>query len=152
MPVELTSRALGKDPLDGKVEKILGVGTRKLLSDDPAAPRGGEVLEVIISVEEPKTELQKKAFDGLRPGLRMDADVTLEKADNVIVAKTSFVPQENGKDYVLRLDRPNGTATAADLPKIRNVECGLRDESYVEIKHGLEADDVIVKPNPQNTR
>ena len=34
----------------------------------------------------------------------------------------------------------------------RNVECGLRDESYVEIKHGLEEGDVIVKPRPQSTR
>jgi multidrug resistance efflux pump len=152
MPVELTSRALGKEPLDGKVEKILGVGTRKLMADDPAAPRGGEVLEVIISVEEPKTDLKKKAFEGLRPGLRMEADVTLERADNVIVAKTSFVAQEKGQDYVLRLDHSNGSNSPTDLPKIRNVETGLRDESYVEIKHGLEEGDVIVKPKPQNTR
>jgi multidrug resistance efflux pump len=151
MQVELTSRALGKDALDGKVEKILGVGTRKLHADDPAAPRGGEVLEVIISIEEPKSDLKKKAYDALRPGLRMDADVTLEKADNVIVAKTSFVPQENGNEYVLRLDRPSANGTT-EQPKNRNVVCGLRDESFVEIKHGLEEGDVIVKPKPQNTR
>jgi multidrug resistance efflux pump len=150
MHVDLSSRALGKETLDGKIEKILGVGSRKLTNDDPAAPKGGEVAEMIITLDEPKSDLKKQAFAVLRPGLRMDADVTLDKRDNVIIAPKAFVSQTDGKEYVLGLERKAGP-NSSDTITVHYVTTGMRDEQYVEIRQGLSEGDVIVKPRTQNS-
>lgn len=150
MHVDLSSRALGKESLDGKIEKILGVGSRKLANDDPAAPKGGEVAEMIITLDEPKSDLKKQAFAVLRPGLRMDADVTLDKRDNVIIAPKAFISQTDGKEYVLGLERKAGP-NSSDSITVHYVTTGMRDEQYVEIRQGLSEGDVIVKPRTANT-
>ncbi len=149
MHVDLSSRALGKETLDGKIDKILGVGTRKLTNDDPAAVKGGEVAEVIITLDEPKSDLKKAAFAVLRPGLRMDSDVTLDKRDNVIIAPKAFISQKDGKEYVQTLEGKAGP-NASDSIKQRDVTTGMRDEQYAEITKGLSEGDVIVKPKTIN--
>ncbi len=145
MKVTLSSKAL-KEPLDGTVEKVVGVGTRKIFADDPGAPKGGEVVEVLIKVDKPTGELKKQSYDLLLPGLRMDAAVGLERRDGVLRVPKGFVSND-GKEYVW----VKPSAAAADAVR-HNVKCGLRDESYVEISEGLSEGDVLVKPKPMNSR
>ena len=145
MPVTLSSRAF-KETLDGSVEKIVRVGTRSLSSEDPSAPKGGEVVEVLVSVEEPKGEVKKRAYDVLLPGLRADVDITLEKKDGVVRVPKSFVSSEKDEEFVW-LKR--GAASASEYVK-QHVKCGLRDEHYVEIAEGLAEGDMIAKPKPLN--
>ncbi|MFH0939417.1 MAG: HlyD family efflux transporter periplasmic adaptor subunit [Planctomycetota bacterium] len=145
MKVTLSSKAF-KETLDGKVERIVSVGTRKILIDDPSATKGGEVVEALISVEEPRSDLKKNAFATLLPGLRMDASITLERKENVLRIPKSFVAND-GKEYVLL---KNSAAGAEE--KKREVKCGLRDEQYVEIIHGLEEGNIITKPEPLHRR
>jgi multidrug efflux pump subunit AcrA (membrane-fusion protein) len=143
MKVVLSSKAF-KETLDGKVERIVSVGTRRIFIDDPAATKGGEVVEVLISVEEPKSDLKKNAFATLLPGLRMDALISLERKDKVLRIPKSFVTDEK---FVLVRSSP----TSSEGRK-REVKCGLRDEQYVEITEGLEEGDVIAKPEPMYRR
>jgi multidrug resistance efflux pump len=151
MHVELSSRALGKETLDGKIDKILGVGSRKLTNEDPAAPKGGEVAEMIITINEPTSDLKKQAYAVLRPGLRMDAEVTLDEVKNVIVAPKQYISQKDGKEYVMCLERKAGPGSAESTIR-RDVSTGMRDDLFVEIKNGLSEGDVIVKPKPMNSR
>ena len=151
MHVDLYSRALGKETLDGKIDRILGVGTRKLNNDDPAAAKGGEVAEMIITIDEPKSDLKKQAYAVLRPGLRMDCDVTLDKVENAIVAPKPYISQHDGKEYVLTMERKAGPGSAETIVS-RDVTTGMRDEQYVQIIQGLSEGDTIVKPKPINVR
>ena len=151
MHVELTSRALGKETLDGKIEKILGVGARKLTNEDPAAPKGGEVVEMIVTIDEPKSELKKQAYAVLRPGLRMDAEVTLDMIQNVIVAPKQYISQKDGKEYVTCQERKAGPGSAETVTT-GFVTTGMRDDLYVQIVNGLSEGDTIVKPKPINNR
>jgi multidrug resistance efflux pump len=142
MQVTLTSKAL-KETLEGKVEKIVGVGTRKIFLDDPGASRGGEVVEVLIRVKEPAGEFQKKAYELLLPGLRMEASVTLERLDNVLRIPKGYVSND-GKEYVwVKAASANGNAE----PQRRDVKCGLRDDQFIEIE-GLPEGERVVKPMP----
>ncbi|HYF52389.1 MAG TPA: HlyD family efflux transporter periplasmic adaptor subunit [Planctomycetota bacterium] len=143
MKVTLRSKAL-KEELDGTVEKIVGVGTRRIFQDDPGAPKGGEVVEVLIRVSEPTGDLKKHAFELLLPGLRMDAAVMLERRDNVLRVQKGYVSND-GKEYVWC--KP---PTGAGDPVRRDVKCGLRDEQFVEILEGLSEAEVVVKPRPKN--
>lgn len=157
MHVSISSRAIGKDNadrkdgLDGKVEKIIGVGTRKLSSDDPSAPKGGEVIEVIVTLDDkPASGLKQKAFDLLRLNMRVDVDVTIEKHDNVICVNKGFVSQKDGKDFVLKIEK--NEAGKDETPKVQFVKRGLSNEVYVEIIDGLHPGDKIMRPQPVNTR
>jgi multidrug resistance efflux pump len=156
MKVSLRSKAFkdpsggqAKEPLDGKVERIVSVGTRKVFADDPAATKGGEVVEVLISVDEPQNEgLKKEAYDVLLPGLRMDASITLERLDNVLCIYKSYVLNENNQEYVLKKLRDGDTSAPIKQP----VKCGLRDDVFVQVSQGLADGDIIVRPQLLQTR
>jgi multidrug efflux pump subunit AcrA (membrane-fusion protein) len=144
--VELKSKAF-KEPIPGRLEKLNGVGVRKLNNEDPSAPKGGEVLEVLVLIDEPQSALQKESYDLLFPGIRMEVAVTLEKRDNVLIIPKSYVMTENSEEFVLikTSAAPGSTETAR-----RKIKCGLRDEQNVEILANLTESDLIVKPKPAN--
>jgi multidrug resistance efflux pump len=144
--VELTSKAF-KEPMKGKVDKINGVGNRKLTNEDPSAPKGGQVLEVLVNIDDPQSALQKEMYDLMFPGLHVDVAVTLEKRDNVLIIPKSYVMTENGEEFVLVKSNP---APGSLETARRKIKCGLRDEQNVEILSNLTESDQIVKPKPAN--
>ncbi|HYG75096.1 MAG TPA: HlyD family efflux transporter periplasmic adaptor subunit [Planctomycetota bacterium] len=148
LPVIIKSRAI-KEPLDGKVIDIGRVGPRKLFSEDPNAPRGGEVVEIMILITEPKGDVKKESYNNLRPNMSCDAEIILERKENVLVVPKTYVSQEDGKEYVWRVD-PNPNAGTNQAPKKQFVKTGMRDEYYVEIINGLSEGDSIMKPLPEN--
>ena len=143
-------------PLTGKIEKILGVGSRKLLLDDPTAPKGGEVFEVLIAVEPPKTELKQKSYALLRQGLRVVVEAVLDERKDVLVIPKSYIkweeePGANGelvvRPFVWRL--VNGAPGKAERWPVK---CGSKDDLSQEIIEGLSKGDRIVKPQPNSGR
>lgn len=148
MQVVIRSRAL-KEPLDGKVIDLGRVGGRKLFSDDPNAPRGGEVVEAMIAIPEPKTGLKQESFKLLKPNMTVDAEIIVERKENVLVVPKTYVSQEDGKEYVLKLD-PNPASGANEAPKRIDVKSGMRDEYFVEVLSGLSEGDKIMKPRAAN--
>jgi multidrug efflux pump subunit AcrA (membrane-fusion protein) len=149
MPVTISGRALGQETLDGKVLEILGISTRKLFSDDPTASRGGDVVTVLIGVDEPKGEERKKVYHLLRLALPVDVEITVEQKDNVVRIPKSFVAQDDGKEYVWLIP-PAGPAGKTEAPRRQPVKTGLKDEHWVEIADGLADGDQIMKPQPVN--
>lgn len=150
LPVTLASRAFKAD-LDGKIERIVGVGTRKIWGDDPGAPKGGEIVEILIGFDEPTSELKKESFAVLMPGLRVDTVITLEERAHVICVPKTFVSHEGDKAYVLRFER-NSAPSTNDTPSRLEVKCGLFDEANIEITSGLLEGDKIMKPHAMNLR
>ncbi|MEI6232127.1 MAG: HlyD family efflux transporter periplasmic adaptor subunit [Planctomycetota bacterium] len=151
LKASIKSRAFGKAELSARVVEIGKAGTRKLLQDDPSQPRGGEVVEVIMEIDSPTDADKKPLFEMLRPGLRVEADIVLESRANVLCVPKSYLgtdPGENGVDkkYVMKVN-PNAKKQAA---KKQEVNCGIRDEYYVEILDGLNTDDLVVRPKAQN--
>jgi|GEM_PF-3195765 len=134
-----------KDSLEGKIERIGKVGPRTLFSDDKSEPTGGQVVQVIINITEPKDVKGKEIYNALRPDLRVDAWVTLEKRDDVIaIPKTYRSRLEDGVEYVWILDKSD--LKGEQTPRLQPVKCGLYDELNVEITEGLNVGDRITKP------
>ena len=149
MHVTFSSRAFKVDAdLDGVIERIVGVGTRKLFSEDPGSSRGGEVAEVLISLPEPKSDLKKQSFDVLLPGLQVETIVTIEQRENVVRVPSTYVSHDRDQAYVWRFD--TSLAGTNEAPRRRDVTCGLYDEANIEIVSGLADGDKIMKPKPIN--
>jgi multidrug efflux pump subunit AcrA (membrane-fusion protein) len=153
MSVIIRSRSFNKEELEGKVLKEKWrIGARKIATEDPAAPKGGEIVEVLIEVEEPKSEAKKKLYDEvLQIGLPVDTEVVFEERLNVLRVPKSYVAQENGNPYVLLLERDRASGKT-EAPRKRHVKCGLRDAQFVEIIEGLNDGDTIMKPKAKNER
>jgi len=148
MPVIIRTRAL-KEPLEGKVLDLGRVGMRKLFSDDPNAPRGGEVVEAVIALPEPKAGLKLESFKLLKPNMTVDAEIVVERKENVLVVPKTYVSQEDGHEYVQKLD-PNPASGANQAPKRSDVKTGMRDEYFVEVVSGLSEGDKVMKPRAAN--
>ncbi|MCY3021794.1 MAG: efflux RND transporter periplasmic adaptor subunit [Planctomycetota bacterium] len=151
MNVVISSRAFNKETLDGKVLELGRVGVRKITVEDPSASKGGEIVEALIAVEEPKSELKKEASKVLRVGLPVEIEITVERRDNVLTVPRSCVPQADGQEFVWLVER-NSKSGTNEAPKRRDVKCGMYDDHFVEILSGLTEGDRIVKPRPVNTR
>jgi HlyD family secretion protein len=147
LPVIVTSRALGREILDGRVLEIGRVGTRRLTLDDPSAPKGGDVVEVIIALDVPTDTSKKATYESLRPNVPAEVEVQLERRDRVLVIPRSYVSNVNGQEVVQLLPRTDGGKNEA--PVMHPVETGLKDETYVEIISGLKEGDRVMKPVAQ---
>lgn len=83
--------------------------------------------------------------DGLRPGMNVDAEIVLQQAENVITIPNGAV------------NRGNVVLVTADSPSAKNkidreapegyayveVETGVSDDSYIEIKSGITEKDTV---------
>lgn len=74
----------------------------------------------------------------IKPGMFAEILFDIEKRDNVLAIPSGAVQEDNGKKYVYVVE--NG------IVKKRDIEIGLDNGNYVEIKSGLkEKDKVVVK-------
>ena len=84
----------------------------------------------------------KLRFDNdgkIKLGMSGTAEVSLDKADNVLAVPVGAVSRRGGKSYVTLVDG-SGNETVAE------VETGVSSSSFIEIKSGLsEGDNVLVR-------
>ena len=71
-------------------------------------------------------------------GMTGTAEISLEKAENVIGIPVDAVHVTNNENYV--------TVQSGDETSEVAVETGISNDSYIEIKSGLSAGDVVVVP------
>jgi len=146
LPVTISSRALGRETLDGRILEIGRVGPRRMTSDDPSAPKGGDIVEVIVALDEPTGDGIKGIYESLRPNVPAEVEIHLERRDKVLVIPRSYVSSMNGQEHVQLLLR-NGEGKN-EAPRTHPVRTGMKDETYVEILEGLSEGDRVMKPVP----
>lgn len=84
--------------------------------------------------------------DGLRPGMNANAEIVVAEANNVLVVPNAAVIRGG---YVLVSKKSPSAANAVedmDAPEgyvYVKVETGVSDDSYTEIKSGLQEDDTV---------
>lgn len=148
LPVTVSSRALGRETLDGHILEIGRVGPRRLTSDDPSAPKGGDIVEVIVALDPPKSDVKKAIYDSLRPNVPAEVEIHLERRDKVLVIPRSYVSSLNGQEQIQLL--PRNADGKSEAPRTHPVRTGLKDETYVEILEGLSEGDRVMKPMTQS--
>jgi HlyD family secretion protein len=123
MPVSITVGALGEERLEGKLEYI--------------APKGKE--------KEGTIEFEVKAAVSLKPELTVranysaNADIILDRRQNVLAIEESLVQFEKGKAFV-------EVEGAPQVFSRREVKLGLSDGIHVEVLSGLDENARVKKP------
>ena len=123
MPVSITVGALGEERLQGKLEYI--------------APKGKE--------KEGTIEFEVKAAVSLKPELTVranysaNADIILDRRQNVLAIEESLVQFEKGKAFV-------EVEGAPQVFSRREVKLGLSDGINVEVLAGLDENTRVKKP------
>lgn len=92
-----------------------------------------------------KGTLDAKQDDFIRAGLSANANIILDRADSVLAIKESLLQfdQDTKQPYV-------EIETTSNVYERKNVELGLTDGIYVEIKEGLNENDKIKVWNKPN--
>ncbi len=144
--VRLSNESVFKECLNGKVSRINSwVGGRRLFNSDPSSIRGGEVMEVVISIQAPSTPLQRASHRLLKQGLRLDVKIEFASLPDVLCVPRSFVETRGGKYWAYRAGSVVG-GVAEDIEAVE-VQLGFRDDVQVEILGGVQEGDVLVRPN-----
>ncbi|HEX9980414.1 MAG TPA: efflux RND transporter periplasmic adaptor subunit [Flavobacterium sp.] len=122
LPIEITVGAIEKKKFNAVLEYIAPKGK---------AENGAIQFEI-------KGRLTNRDTTFIRAGLSANASIILEKADNVLAIKESLVQfdDKTKKSFV-------EVETANQKFEKRNVELGVSDGIYVEIKSGLKKADKI---------
>lgn len=79
--------------------------------------------------------------DNILPGMNIDATITVEKAENVIVIPATAV--NRGDTVYVKGDKTEEGDNAPEGYKTVDVTLGLQNESFVEVKSGLNEGDVV---------
>ena len=72
----------------------------------------------------------------LRPGMYANVDILLDKRDNVLTLPTTAIVRDGGMTYCCCIE-------AGKIDR-RKIELGLRSGGEVEVRSGLDADQVVV--------
>ena len=113
------------------------VGTVTRVSMKGASNGGTTTYPVTIRIDE---------TDGLRPGMNANAEIVVAEANNALVVPNAAVIRGG---YVLVSKKSPSAANAVedmDAPDgyvYVKVETGVSDDSYTEIKSGLQEDDTV---------
>jgi HlyD family secretion protein len=125
-PATITLDAFPGERLSGHVTEVSPAGT---------VQQG--IVTYGVTVRPDPTEMS------LRPGMTAGVDIVVAKKDNVLLVPNRAVRTQEGKRVVL-VPRGNETVPV-------EVETGLRNDQFVEIKSGLsEGDRVITSVVPTN--
>lgn len=81
------------------------------------------------------------ADDKLLPGMNIDAVITVEKAENVIAVPLRAV--NRGNTVYVKGNKSDDTDKAPEGFKTVQVETGISDDNYIEIKSGISEDDTV---------
>lgn len=81
------------------------------------------------------------ADDKLLPGMNIDAVITVEKVENVIAVPLRAV--NRGNTVYVKGNKSDDTDKAPEGFKTVQVETGISDDNYIEIKSGISEDDTV---------
>ena len=81
------------------------------------------------------------ADDKLLPGMNIDAVITVEKAENVIAVPLRAV--NRGNTVYVKGNKSDDTDKAPEGFKTVQVETGISDDNYIEIKSGISENDTV---------
>ncbi len=88
--------------------------------------------------------------ENLLPGMNIEASITVEKAENILVIPSSAV--NRGNTVYAKGEKTDENDTAPEGYKTVSVEIGLSNDNYVEITAGLKEGDIIYVAAPTEER
>lgn len=170
MPAKLTAEAVPGKTFNGVVEQIAEQGVNQ---------NNTATFDVTIKL---------KKDPELKVGMTMDAELTVAKAENVLMLPINAIQQRDGKSYVLTADNnTSGSSSNNNLQrsdtrrtlgqsnqasnfnsgdytsnnigksssrmqgKLVEVQTGLSNDDYIEIKSGLNEGDQVIIPISSNS-
>jgi HlyD family secretion protein len=93
----------------------------------------------------------------IKPGMSVTAEIIVNSKENVLLLPSAAIKSKAGKNYVLKIEDKNILAqnnfnkiktikqSALQVqPKETNIEVGVTDNEFTEIKSGLEEGDIVV--------
>ena len=123
--VNLTFDALGETITEGEVSKVDTIGR---------VESGVVTYDVEISFDSNKIEY-------LKSGMSVGAEIKIESAENVLIISSSVVKErKDGKKIVAIFSGDDGEQKG----EMREVEVGISDDIYTEIRSGLEEGEIII--------
>jgi len=123
MPLDITVAAFPGQHFEGTLEHIAVKGE---------LDQGAVQFEIRAALTPPDDVF-------LRAGSSGNADIVLERADQVLAVEEALLQFDGEQPYVERADGQEGYARA-------DVELGLSDGIWVEIKAGVDASDTLKRP------
>ncbi len=120
MPIELTIGAIEGQTFDARLEHI--------------SPKGMEENGAIQFEIRAALELKDSLF--VRAGYSANADIVLQRAENVLAIKEGLLQFDEGQAYV-EVKKPDGTFER------KEVQTGLSDGINIEVVSGLNGDEEI---------
>ena len=125
--VTITADAVPGESYTGIIEKV-GI--------DGTSENGVTTYPVTVTVTD---------YGNLLPGMNIDAEIIVSKAENVLSVPINAV--QRGNIVYVRGDKTDENDSAPEGYKSVTVETGLSDDSYVEIVSGLSESDKIKNDN-----
>ena len=130
MPLKISIGALEKRKFDAELEYI--------------APQGVEANGAILFEIKAKTFIPDSVT--IRAGYSANAEITMDKAEDVLMLPENAVEMDGGKAFVYKVtEKADKTVTR----QRQEVTLGISDGVYVEIKQGLSEGDTVAARSPQ---
>ncbi|MFS8572047.1 MAG: efflux RND transporter periplasmic adaptor subunit [Clostridia bacterium] len=104
----------------------------------PTSTDGTTTYPVVIRID--ASQAEEAGFAGLRPGMSVEAEIVIASAENVLVVPIASIVEAGRQQLVTRVG-PDGTEEVVEI------ETGLSDGLYVEVRSGLSEGDLIVANN-----
>ncbi|MGN0180257.1 MAG: efflux RND transporter periplasmic adaptor subunit [Monoglobaceae bacterium] len=89
------------------------------------------------------------ADDQLLPGMNIDAEITVEQAENVIAVPINAV--NRGNTVYVKGEKTDDSDKAPEGFKTVSVETGISNDMYVEIKSGISENDTVYVTAPSGS-
>lgn len=125
--VNITATALNDKQYKGVIEKV---------SLNSTSSNGVTTYPISVVIEE---------FDGsLLPGMNVDAEIVVQKVENVLAVPVSAV--QRGNVVYVKGTKENADDDAPEGYKTVKVETGISNSSVIEIKSGLSEGDSVYLP------
>lgn len=122
--VEIKGKALGRDPIFGVVDRIYPSGFMKISSLGVEQQR----VRTIIAFDNTNVKM--------RPGTSVDVRIITAESENTLAIPDRALFRDSGNWAVYAVDGGNA--------KLTQVEVGLRNDDWAEIKSGVEEGQLVV--------
>ena len=80
-------------------------------------------------------------YGELLPGMNVDAEIVVEKVENVLAVPVSSL--NRGNNVYVKGDKTDKTDSAPEGYKTVEVQTGISDDDYIEIKSGLSEGELV---------
>jgi len=88
-----------------------------------------------------QVHIKPNITQGLRPNMSVDADISIQERDSVLVIPAAAIQVVNGKSYAQIVASSNATASSAVK---KEIQTGISNNAETEITSGLSAGEYVV--------